>query len=510
MKIKYIILSLTLLIIGGLITSCIDDKSSLDINDIPGVAIDVTGMETLSVFQFDRLVVNPTVNSIGLSDSDLSYEWKINLQPNDTNYTVIGTEKNLDYEVRLRPNEGNYHYQLVYTVTDNTRDLDYITAWETTVKNNLGEGLVIAETVEDSKTDLSLIMSPECTADFTGEKVLHHVYSANNDGRNLEGIVTKLYYTSIRNSGNSLLALTENSIQHIKTFNYTFGGINDDLFFAAKDSYVPQNLAYVSNNDIYIGNGQLTPTWLAISPKFGLPFDQAYHLPNHVATIPQANQPVVLNFYDEVLEGFVYLPSLQFGDKNMHPIPSSTALAFNPIEVKNKVNIAAATNQTGDFIHLLKDKTTNDLSIYVFDGGISQYPTPIPPSPKAFVDLSSAPEIGDAISFVFMDNQKVMYYATPTKIYAVMYASSNPVFELRHTAPAGEEITTLQVYNQAGYPLASEYIPTNNKQLIMSTYSTEGKVYLLPIVNLGAGNIDEANIKSFGGFGRISAIIPQK
>lgn len=509
MKIKYIILSLTLLIVGGLITSCIDDKSSLDINDIPGVAVDVTGMETLSVFQFDHLIVNPTVNSIGLSDSDLSYEWKINIQYNDTNYTVIGTEKNLDYEVRLRPNEGSRYYQLVYTVTDITRDLDYITAWATTVKNNLGEGLVIAETVENSKTDLSLIMSTELTTDFDGEKILHHIYSANNNDEYLEGIVKQLHFTTIQNV-NSILALTENSIQQIKTFNYIAGGINDDLFFAAKDSYHPQMMASIIQNDIYIGNGQFTPTYLGISPKLGLPYDFSYQLPDHIAIIPTPNPPVVLNFYDEVLEGFVYLPSVMYGDKTMYPTPASTGLAFNPVEVTNKVNLAAATSQTGDFMHLLKDKTTNELALYVFDGGVKQYPSPIPPSPKVFVNLSSAPEIGDAIDFVFMDNQKVMYYATSNKIYAVMFASSNPVFELRYTAPAGEEITTLQVYNQVGYPNGSDYIATNNKQLIMSTYSTEGKVYLLPIINLGAGNIDEANIKTFGGFGKITAIIPQK
>lgn len=509
MKIKHILLSLTLLIVGGLITSCIDDKSTLDINDIPGVAIDTTGMETLSVYQFDHLVVNPTVNSIGLSDSDLSYEWKINIQANDTNFIVIGEEINLDYEVRLRPNIPNRHYNLVFTVTDNSKELDYIMAWKTTVKNNLGEGLVIAETIDGNMTDLSILMSPEVTEDFESDRILSHVYSANNNGAYLDGIIKQMKFVSIYGI-NALLAITDNSVYSINTFDYAFRAANDDMFYSSKDEYHPQLLGKVDMGDIYVGNGQLTSTNLGSSRKIGIPFDFPYAIPDHVAMNPIKYPTVVLNFFDEELGGFVYLPSIAFGDKNMHPIPPMSGGAFNPANISNKENVAAATNQNGDFLHLLKDKSTGDLALYVLDGGVSQYPSPIPPSPLGYYDLSTAPDIANASNFVFMDNQKVMYYATSNKIYAVLYGGLTPVIEERYTAPVGEEITTLQVYNQVGHPNSSEYISTNNKQLIMSTYSIEGKVYLLPIVNIGAGNIDEANIKIFGGFGKISAIEPQK
>jgi hypothetical protein len=41
----------------------------------------------------------------------------------------------------------------------------------------------------------------------------------------------------------------------------------------------------------------------------------------------------------------------------------------------------------------------------------------------------------------------------------------------------------------------------------MSTYNnTEGKVYIMPMKNIGLGNIDEPNIKVYNGFKRISAI----
>ena len=97
----------------------------------------------------------------------------------------------------------------------------------------------------------------------------------------------------------------------------------------------------------------------------------------------------------------------------------------------------------------------------------------------------------------------------------MIYSSGSPVFEERYAAPAGEEITTLQVYQQSDYPFRYEgwdppYIETNNKQLVMSTYDgSEGKVYLLPLVNTGIGNIDDANIKVFTGFDRVTAITTQ-
>src|SRR5690606_28802162 len=116
--------------------------------------------------------------------------------------------------------------------------------------------------------------------------------------------------------------------------------------------------------------------------------------------------------------------------------------------------------------------------------------------------------------FVLLDNQQVLYYATETKIYAAIYGAAVPRFEERYTVPNGEKITTLQVFQQPDYPVrdlavSPPYLATNNRQLIMSTYGTEGKVYLLPMINVGEGDIDVSKIKTFGGFDRIIAIAPQ-
>ena len=104
-----------------------------------------------------------------------------------------------------------------------------------------------------------------------------------------------------------------------------------------------------------------------------------------------------------------------------------------------------------------------------------------------------------------------MFYAKANKIYAVIFAGAIAIVEERYTVPAGESITTLDIYRQYGYPNQPSYISTNNKQLILSTYNgTEGKVRLLPLINLGAGNINTAEIKTFNGFDKVLSIVPQK
>ncbi|MCK0131699.1 PKD-like family lipoprotein [Flavobacteriaceae bacterium F08102] len=496
-----------------LITSCYEDQSLLDTNPITGVVIDTTGMSELSVRQFEKLQINPTIETGDLSTADLSFEWRLNLVPNDTLFDLIGTDKNLDYEVRLPPNRSGKHHLLQYKVIDNKTKLAYSVAWPLTVLNNIGEGLVVAVTPDGVNTDFSHIMSPEVTTDYTEVSVKHNVYSAIN-GSTISGLTKQLNFTTIYGV-DALLGMTDQSVYRINTLDYTYFGMNDDLFFASNSNYQPQTFGDVVQGNLYVGNGKLTATYLGASKKYGLPMDFEFVVPDHIAAngFNYYPLPVRINFYDEVNEHFVYLPTLRFGDTNMHPVPGDAAGVFDPANVKNKMNLAADVSTTGDFRHLLKDKTTGEITLYVLDGGGDQYPSPIPPAPKSIYSLAGAPDIENAIHFAFLEDQRVLYYATSTKIYAMLYSASTPTFEERYTVPAGDEITTLQVYKQAGYPFASSGTPiaTNNKQLILSTYNgIEGKVSILPLINFGLGNIDEANIKTFVGFDKITAIIPQK
>ena len=493
---------LLIFLFGALIIqSCKKDLSSLDNTKIGDFKVDTQADAVIDVLQFDHLVINPNISTT-LEESNLSYQWRINLKPSDTLSQILSNTKNLDVEIKLRPNDFGRYYQLWYEVTDRTTDLKYITTWRINVRNAIGEGLVIAEVAEDGiSSDISHLMSPLVTASFTGESLKRGVYSGINH-KTIPGIIKQMRFTNIFGV-NTIFTITNNSISKINTLDYTLGGVNDDLFFGHTGPYAPQSLYGIRQGDLYIENGKLTFTYLGAARKFGLPMDVSFRVPEKIA-LDRSETDVTVNFYDEVNGYFVYLPSLNYGDKKMYRYPQSGGV-FNPGNLPNKLNLAAGVdNTTKNMLHILKDKTSGSIGLYVIAGGA------YPGAAAALMDLTSAPGISSATKFVVMDNQKVIYYATDTKVYAILYSGATATFEERFTVPADEKITTLDIYQQADYPFGSDYLPSNNNQLILSTFNTQGKLYLLPLKNLGLGNIDLPAVKSYGGFRKITAVTTQK
>ncbi|SHF30371.1 PKD-like family protein [Fodinibius roseus] len=504
----HLLLFLTLISLGAVLSSCRDDSTTYATSEIPGVVIDTTGMPQLRLLQFEELEVAPELHTEGVGESDLSYEWRLYYAQNDTLSEVISEQRNLEgYEVELTPNEEDDPYQVQYTVTDESNGLEYIMAWPLYVMNSLGEGLVIAETDNGSDTDLSLIMAPEVTEDYSEVNIQRKVYSTINDEL-IPGLVQDMQPVNIYGDP-VLLAITGQSVMRISRLDYSYHSMNEELFHYAPSQFSPQKLGGIYQGTVLVNNGDLYEEYLRSSRRFTAPIDAPFPftVPAQVALDAVLYEQIPVTFYDEVNEQFIYYEA----GEEMNLMPSGSGETFDPSEVTNKENMAAGVAVNGDFRHLLRDKDSGSFTLYIFNDEVSNYPDPVtPPLPKAMYDFSGAPAIEQAEYFVLPDNQRVMYYATSTTVYAALYSTSSPVFEERYTAPAGEEITSLQLYQQSGYPSDDPFIDTNHRQLVMSTYDgSEGKVYLLPITNLGVGNIDEGNIKSFGGFGRITAIKPQ-
>ncbi|TCC97802.1 PKD-like family lipoprotein [Pedobacter hiemivivus] len=492
------------------IIACKKDLSTLDLNPIDGAKIDTTGNGILSVFQFENLVLTPKLTT-NLSDEDLTYEWRINLLPNDTTTTVLSTAKNLDAEVSLPPTKSGSYHQLAYRITDKRNGLKYIMSWQLTIRNGIGEGLVIAETSDGINADLSHIMHPLVTRDFTGERVRHNIYSSINGGK-ISGIVKQMHFNPLITG---LFGITNAEVFKVNTVDYKLAGKNEELFFNHVGAFAPQSIAAVNQSFVYIENGKFYSNYLEVAKKWGVAFDSKFNVPAQVALDGNVNDLVtVMNFYDEIKGQFVYLSSVQsFGDRAMHAYPSVSGKAFDPGNLPNKANVAAGLGQDRELLHLLKDKTSGKLALYVLNKSFyDNSDILVIPSPKAVYDLSAAPGINEAIKFVLYDEQRVMYYATTSKIYVMLFGGGTPIFEERYTAPVGEQITTLQMFQQCDYPFFSgDYIATNNKQLIVSTYTgTEGKVHIMPIKSVGSGTLDLPNVKTFTGFGKITAITTQK
>lgn len=507
---------LVLLVLATVYAGCRKDNSSLAVNNIPGITIDTTGQSSLSVYQFNNLVVKPKLINEGIDDKDLRYSWRITLVYNDTTTTELSTERDLDEEIRFTPSEPGKELRLIYTVTDVKHDLKYIMSWLVTIRNNIGMGLVVATTDGNGNADLNHIMSPEVTANYAGQSVKYEVFSSLN-GKHVLGNIKRLQYIQW-SGGNSVIALTNNSITRVSTLNYLQTGFNTDLFFAPITINAVQNFHTAYQNDVLVVNGQLYPTWMAINKKWGTPLDNKFKMPEIMAINPfSGNQgaggytPVnVVNYYAEDLGYFVYMNTLsQFGDRTPYRHPVQTNQAFNANDLPNKASLAAGHTVDRGFLHILKDKTSGSIGFYLFNGGTQDNNGIYAPFPLNYFDLSAMPGIQQATQFEILDDQRVFYYATGNKIYAVMYGGATPIVEERYAAPAGETITTMDVYRQPGYPYQDSYIATNNKMLIVSTYNTEGKVHFIPMKNPGLGTLDVASIKTFTGFGKVTAVGPQ-
>src|SRR5690606_33847155 len=153
---------------------------------------------------------------------------------------------------------------------------------------------------------------------------------------------------------------------------------------------------------------------MGASREWGLPFDSpGFVVPDHIAVNPfnYWPLPVMLSFFDEENQIFVYQPSItQFGDRTMYATPNVGG-AFNPAGLSTMRNLAADVSNTGDFLDLLKNEVTGEVGLYILDGGGAGAPM-VAPDPKSFFDLTEAPGIEAATEFAFLDNQKVLYYAS--------------------------------------------------------------------------------------------------
>lgn len=507
---------LLLLAITVVYAACRKDTSSLDNNKIPGVSFDTTGQSTLSVYQFERLVVEPKINTEGIEEKDLTYSWRITQVYNDTTTTELGNQRNLDAEIRFPPTNPGSELRLFYVVTDTKHDLKYIMNWRLTVRNNIGMGLVVAELDANGKADLTHIMNPDLTLDYHDESVKHNVFSSINGSR-IEGEIKKMKYVKV-SDGNAIIALTDNSLTKISTLDYKQSGFNGDLFFAPTTINNVQGIYSVYQNDVLVVNGQLFPTWMAISKKWGIPLDNNVEMPDIMALNPfntsATTNPYypafLINLYNEEEGWFNYIGSLNsFADRNPYRHPEQAGQAFNPNDLPGKKNLAAGVTVDKGFIHVLKDKTTNAVGVYLFNAGVNEGSTLTPPLATSYFDISNAPGIQQATLFTMLDDQRLFYYASGNKIYAVMYGGATPIVEERYTAPGSEQITAMDVFRQADYPYSASYLPANNKLLMVGTHASEGKLYFFPMKNIGLGTLDVANAKSYGGFKKITAFATQ-
>lgn len=121
-----------------LLAACSDDKGNYDYRQL--VEPDISGVpDELSVLVYDNLTLNPDLGSQARPEKYYDFEWKAINRNEDTEVTVIGNTRQLDYTVELKPGI----YTLYFTVTERSSGLYWQQHCTLTVSDTTTEGWMI-------------------------------------------------------------------------------------------------------------------------------------------------------------------------------------------------------------------------------------------------------------------------------------------------------------------------------------------------------------------------------
>jgi hypothetical protein len=520
----------------GLCTSCFDDLSTDANRTISPVVIDTTGFgykdSLIEVSQGATLSLSPKVTQSGVSNPDLSYEWRLALTSSGTNeeYTIISTEKDLNEIISKRPSSDPY--LLWYVVTDKATGLQYSMSWALKVISSAGDGLLVADTKDGLTSDITLIRASCLSSGYTGSTVYKRKAYSGTNGSSLPGLISQLLYSRVyQNAAETfrVYALTPDSVVTLDPETYAISTSFKNLFIAAPSTSVPMVIQNGKHDLYYLDNENLYTLYIqssAVSTKFGTYINYVKpgstvtkNIPNkYMLAFPSDLYPAG-SYYDETQGCFIGLLGFSSTITTKLVQSYSEALnAYDPTFLSNMKAVGSGPTTEGRHLHILKDKSTGACFFYTMEyfydetngsavRSVSRYST------------ESCPNISEALAFETCENRDVVYYATSSAVYSAFISGSNVSGTTRFTPPSGEAITGIKLFREAWYMIDADndngaYSPMseNANQLLVATYNSstqEGKVYVLPITNLTGALSAASDAKTFTGFGKITAMCTQ-
>jgi hypothetical protein len=186
---------------------------------------------------------------------------------------------------------------------------------------------------------------------------------------------------------------------------------------------------------------------------------------------------------------------------------------FNPGNYTGRSAIAGGVNIGNEtMVMLMKEDATSNYEICVFSKDTD------PPGAKALITIPTAGKtlLDGALGYEFDRTSQVLYVVRNEGIYAITYGANpaNVPAGAKFSAPAGETMVLAKVFEEGNYVSGDPYfspLPLHHTSLIVATSTSGGaaggKVYILPMVNPGTGNLDVANAIVYDGFGQILDVI---
>jgi hypothetical protein len=497
-----------------LLVSCdFKDKGLLEVSPISDIVIDTTGIPaTHSLDRGNELIIKPKVSRAGVEPEDLSYEWRITQKPGTklAEYDLLGKEENLKAVITLAPSTD--FYTLWLRVTDKATGLISGLTWQVTVETPVNQGLVVADSDDGLNSDLSIIQDSIFTFNWnvnvnTTPIVRKPTLIRKNEfsrvqHRKFNGIIHSLFAQRLYQEGiyrNFLHGASKTDAFRINTIDYSITAQGKQLFY---DPTVVLNInRYLlsSGGGLMVNSGKVSTREIERNTdvgyaKFGITVPGDYVVNKNIAVHPSISSNAI--FYDEGLGKFLMLGSTL--DVKAKPKETGVELTpFAPRDLPGYTVLGSGIGNLAEVRFVLKKADFYGVFTLTSVG-----------VPRRLIDISSAPNIKNAVAFVFPSDQAVIYYATANQVYSIRIPQgSAATYTQLYTSP--DPITMLEMLRRSG----TRTVPFTERCLLAVTYNgSEGKITTLPIPSTGLdlGIVDLSRSATFGGFKKISAIAVQE
>ncbi len=546
---KKILTCIVLAFAASGLAGCYEDKSTYATDQIPDIVL--TDTETTAIYTgyLEQIDFAPELAQGGkvLEDNDnYTYTWELNEVPDENQFQTISTERELHVTV---PNGiSTTPYLLKLTVKDTENDLEYLFWWDLYIQSAFLDGLVISDTKDGATSDLTLVLNQKLTTNYAGkeEKIFRDILASGSSAAAYPGLLrslTPMLFGYIYSNPKHYLWATDQNGELVR-FNcedYSVASGGDVLLYASEgqkfyklfgtgNSHACQTLMVAMSN---AGNYciQCVTTEVFSWPNTAM---NASSIKNGICASRSysANTECVAAWLDEKTNKLIVADFNFAGYLIYHTITGSGA--YDADNLGDQQVIAAGMTYTENIPALLLKDNAGTYAIYTitphqaeegyytdpdnWEGWVVTSPE-IPYGPRARIEIPAEGKalLDQATGTAFCTMQAILYVATADGIYAIDFASGKAVVsDVKFTPDAGEKITSVKLYQQGQYQYSSnmcgdgenqyrELLDWTNYAVIVTTQKsdTEGCVYVVPMTQIGTGNLDKAQALKYDGFGKI-------
>ncbi len=522
--------------------SCYEDKSTFPVNTIDDVVLNIEDADrTIRTGYLEQLDIVPELTKGGkaLGDEGFTYLWEINILPRNNEFEVLGTERELHAVITNPIATDNYLLRL--TVHDEAENLPYLFTWNVFVETAFLDGLVVSDTRDGKTSDLTLILNDRLTMNYTKDEVIHRNIVETATGQPYQSLLTSLtpfLYGSLTGTHANYLFATDSDRRLVRfdCQDYSSANGNDLVYYyegetirgllSVGNNIVSSSHYLITSKGVYNtdlnGNNFITPPNTTLSTS--APKDDIYAFKTYDSSVEYWTGECTGAWIDDKT-GKLTILNAGFQGGSYQELEAGENPAFPVGDTKVQQVLAGCMTGGGRTPTLLVKEANGNYAVYtvatvvesIYDEewDYTYEETSYRPERRITVPSDLSTRISSSVRTEFTDENSVLYIASPTEVTAALFGSGTMTDGgTKFTPDAGETITSIKVYRQGDYYYSSglfsnpQYnrpkLDLTSRALIVTTQKgDEGSVYVVPMTQLGTGNLDRAGAMKYGGFGRI-------